>query len=229
MLTFLATHDGIGVRPAEGLLPTERIDALCAAAEASGGSWSPYATPEGPRPYELNVSLFDLLGFERFVCAHTMLFAVAGIPALYLHSLLATPGAHDLVAHTGRARSINRAHLDRSSVEAALSRQAADQVPGTVGGAGGGVPGTARVFDELSRRLRIRRARPEFAPDARQEVIDSHSGVVAVRRGGTLMALHNVTNRVRTVTTDGGRDLLTGEVVSAGFLDLAPHQCRWLV
>ena len=261
MFTFLATHDGIGVRPVEGLLAPERIDALCAAAEASGGSWSPYATPDGPRPYELNVSLFDLLGFERFVCAHTLLLALAGIPALYLHSLLATPGAHDLVAHTGRARSINRPRLARSAIDAALAHPVPDLVPGTDGGRAGGVrdpvpgtggvwdpvpgvrdpvpgtdggvwdpvPGTGGVFSELSRRIRLRRGRDEFAPDAPQEVLDAGSGVVAVRRGGTLVALHNVTDRAQTVSTEGGFDVLSDETVSAGVLTLEPHQCRWLV
>ena len=34
---FTASHDGVGVRPLEGLVPTERIDALVAAVQKHGG------------------------------------------------------------------------------------------------------------------------------------------------------------------------------------------------
>jgi len=57
---FLASHDGVGVRPAEGLLAPERIDRLVACVGARGGQVGYRATPDGGRrPYELQSALFD--------------------------------------------------------------------------------------------------------------------------------------------------------------------------
>ncbi|MGY8659464.1 MAG: alpha-amylase family glycosyl hydrolase, partial [Verrucomicrobiales bacterium] len=57
---FIASHDGIGLRPAEGLLSLEEIDSLVERMVANGGLVSERTLPDGSkRPYEINISLFD--------------------------------------------------------------------------------------------------------------------------------------------------------------------------
>ena len=220
MLNFLASHDGIGVRPLEGLLPAERIDGLVAAAIDSGGQVSDYDSAEGPRPYELNVSLYDLLGFDRFVCAHTALLALAGVPAIYANSLFAAPGDHDLRAETGMARSINRGRFPLAQLDRDLGDPATD---------------SARVFDELTRRLRIRASLPAFAPSAAQETVAIAPTVLAVHRrgdsGDEVLAVHEMGGRAVVFEAPTGADLdvLTGERLTAEPVVLGPYQCRWLV
>lgn len=218
-LNFLATHDGLGVRPLEGLLSPERIDALVSAALESGGQVSSYDTAAGPRPYELNVSLFDLLRLDRFVCAHTALMSLAGIPAIYVNSLFAVPAAHELVAETGRARSINRPKLSLAALEDALTDETTS---------------AARVFTELTRRLRIRGTHGAFAPETPQRILDLGSSVLAVRRGtgsGRVVALHEMAGQPCEVSlpSDVRHDLLSGEDLPAASVPLAPYQCRWMV
>ncbi|MGD8372221.1 MAG: alpha-amylase family glycosyl hydrolase, partial [Syntrophobacterales bacterium] len=53
---FTASHDGIGVRPLEGILPADEIDSLIEVVKANGGQVSYKRNPDGSdSPYELNI------------------------------------------------------------------------------------------------------------------------------------------------------------------------------
>lgn len=59
---FTASHDGIGMRPAEGLLTDEEYAHLLNTMEKHGGKISWRTRPDGSQsPYEINISLFDAL------------------------------------------------------------------------------------------------------------------------------------------------------------------------
>jgi sucrose phosphorylase len=119
-LNFVASHDGIGVRPAEGLLARDEIRRLCDAAVAQGGGVSHRTAPDGREsPYEINAALLDALlppdvdepgrrDVDRVVCAHAIMLALAGVPAVYVNTLLGGRNWHEGVERTGRLRSINR-------------------------------------------------------------------------------------------------------------------------
>jgi len=176
----------------------------------------------------LNITYFDALGEpgdsedlhrSRFLCSQAIPLALAGIPAVYLHSLLAGRNDLDGVQQTGRARSINRARC----VEAELDRVLAD--PSTV---------AARVFAEYARLLRLRAGQPAFHPDAPQRVIDAGPACFAVEReardGQKLLAVSNCTARAVEVSLPGSwtRDLVMGVAVSGSRLKLEPYQTAWL-
>ena len=73
---FIASHDGIGLRPLEGLLPEEDIGRLIDIVHDRGGFASMRSTPSGAeRAYELNVALFSAFGgddenIDAYVGAH---------------------------------------------------------------------------------------------------------------------------------------------------------------
>ena len=202
-LNFLASHDGMGVRPAEGLLTLEEIDGLVDAARTAGGTFSPYSTPDGERPYELNVSLADLLGrrdlslADRYVCAHAIMLAFAGIPAIYIHSLLATPGDIAAVRTTGVRRNINRSQLVHSEIRTELADPDSPQ---------------AAVFERLSHLIRVRRGCAAFAPHAAQELLDLGPGIYGLQRTST-----DGTQRVACLlyTSPSPRDLSTSRMPSS--------------
>lgn len=224
-LNFLASHDGMGLRPAEGLLSDEQIDALVEAAEATGGSWSAYATPAGDRPYELNASLADVLAgrdlthVERFLCAHAIMLGLPGIPAIYVHSLLASPGDHLAARESGVKRDVNRSWV--TLVDAAA--RAASSGP------------AGQAFQGLCELVRVRRAQPAFSPGAAFRALDLGEHLVAFERTGsgqTIVALSNVSSaEVRVelgrVAAGAANDLLTGESFSST-ITLAPWQTMWL-
>jgi len=238
-LNFTASHDGIGVRPLEGLVPPGELLALVDHVRAVGGRVSSRSLPDGREaPYELNVSWFDVMGdgsdevthlhLSRFLCSQTIPLALDGVPALYFHSLTGTRNWHEGVDATGRARSINRRKWDLDVLEATLAKQ---DHP------------TAVVFRELSRRLRIRRACAALRPGLAQEVLQIHPGLFSIRRGEGLQQLVCVHNlRATEITFEprrdfGGnagvrawRDIMGGggEVAAGRTVRVPPYGVRWL-
>ncbi len=239
---FIASHDGIGVMPARGLLDEAQVQALAERAVAHGGQVSHKANPDGSTSvYELNVTLYDFLNdpahpdptvdVPRFLASQAILLALAGVPGIYVHSLFGSRNCHDCFAETGRARSLNRRKFDLAALEASLSDPA--------GHAG-------QVFDAYRHMLRVRREEPAFHPTGGQQILDLGVGVFAVlrsppdaRRGRPVLCLHNVTSRPQTVRLQADfcagapcRDLLTGREV-AGAKDgvsiaLTGYQSCWL-
>ncbi|HUF37951.1 MAG TPA: alpha-amylase family glycosyl hydrolase [Anaerolineales bacterium] len=227
---FIASHDGVGVRPAEGLLEPEQVRALAERTLAHGGQVSYRDNEDGTQSaYELNITLFDFLNdpgvdepdldIARFLASQAILLSLAGVPGIYVHSLLGSRNCLDCVRETGRARSINREKFDYEALSAVLSN-----------------PGShpARVLDGCLRMLRIRSKEPAFHPAAAQQVLALHPGVFAVLRGGggpgAVLCLANVTAEPLDAALGadlGGRDLLSGEAV-AGRIALAPYQVRWV-
>jgi sucrose phosphorylase len=187
-----------------------------------GGSFSAYSAPGGPRPYELNVSLADLLAgvdgetAQRFVLAHALMLAVQGIPAIYVHSMLVSPGEVQAATESGHKRDINRGKV---TVEQANQRLTAGW--------------RADVFHQLAALIQRRRAQPAFAPEAAQlmHVVDDR--IVAIERRceeQVIFALHNVSGESVTVTVPdvfGVDDLITGERVKR-MLTLDPWRAAWL-
>lgn len=239
-LNFTASHDGVGMRPLEGLLPQGEIDLLLHGMEKFGGMVSYKNNADGSKsPYEINIGYFDALKgtwlgddcwqIARFLLAQTLMMALRGIPALYIHSLLATPNNYAGVEQTGRARTINRRRWQQEELAELLRDDESDQ---------------SIVFAELKRRLQIRGQQPAFHPDARQEILHLGEYLFGFWRtslDGTqrIFAVHNLTDRERKLYLDGALDgqfsgrwvgLLTGEIVTAerAMIELPPYHVLWL-
>jgi sucrose phosphorylase len=239
-LNFTASHDGIGVRPLQGLIPDEELAALVEHAVSCGGQVSMKRNPDGSEsPYELNVTYFDAMGrgsdteeekTARFMCSQTVAMQLKGVPAVYFHSLTATPNDLEGLRQTGRARAVNR----RKWKEQELRELLADPQSGT-----------SRVFNETIRRLRLRAQCPAFHPEGPQQVLETGSDLFAVRRTSpdgeaTVLCVSNVTSEPRSfrprdhVRSLRGRrkaaDMLGdgGEISLEDTLDLAPYQTLWL-
>ncbi|MEL7454067.1 MAG: sugar phosphorylase, partial [Pseudomonadota bacterium] len=131
-LNFSASHDGIGMRPAEGLLPAGDIDLMLQTTKSFGGFINMRTMPDGSeKPYELNITFYDMMKgsvggdayqFDRFICSQTIVLALEGIPAIYIHALLATPNDTDGVRKSGVNRAINRHRWDYPTLRAHLAR-----------------------------------------------------------------------------------------------------------
>src|SRR5207247_2009232 len=89
----------------------------------------------------------DSTGFFNFTASQGIMLALAGVPGIYLHSILGSENWEEGVKLTGVARAINREKLDVRAVEAELSD-----------------PGSrrAQVFRRYRQLLSIRRAQPAF-------------------------------------------------------------------
>ena len=107
------------MRPAEGLLPGYEIERLIEGMRRVGAYASSRDLGGGRKAvYEINTTYFDACriseagedGYqlERFLCSQLLMLALQGIPAIYIHSLTATPNDHLSVDQTGHLRSVNR-------------------------------------------------------------------------------------------------------------------------
>jgi sucrose phosphorylase len=232
---FLASHDGIGLNPARGILSDAEIDALVARTQAHGGLVSHKNNPDGTAsPYELNINFFDALSspaaneplalqIDRFVTAHAIMLSLVGVPGMYFHSLFGSRSWRAGVAQTGQQRTINREKLECAALERALGDQTSRR---------------ARVFTRLAQLLRVRAMHPAFDPFGAMRVLDLDPAVLAVLRSEVVLCLHNVSVQPRAARLDAGElgaadgwaDLLTGASPGATHsLTLAPYQTRWLV
>jgi len=222
LFNLLASHDGIGVRPAEGFLSTEEIDGLVELTHGQGGLHGTYDRNGKPLPYELNVSFPDLFGgpddplmVDRILLLHTIVLALAGVPAIYVNSLIATTNDTAAVEADGIRRSINRGRVDLADV------------PDPSGNTWQG-----RIYGGLIERAALRRRHPAFHPDGAQALGDL-GGVLAIDRtspDGTesISVLCNMTNSVKTIAlTAPATCLLTNTVIEPG-ANLAPYQAVWL-
>ncbi|TKB47735.1 alpha-amylase [Ferrimonas sediminicola] len=238
-LNFIASHDGIGLRPVEGLLDDKQIADIATTMEAFGGRISWRSLGEGGlRPYEINISLYDAMQGtldgpdpyqqERFLCAHAIMLALEGLPAIYLHSLLATHNDNARVENTGNNRSINRHCWDADALEALLQDAASHH---------------HQVFVRLTQLVQMRQRQPAFHPSATQFVLHLGEELFGLwrqsrNRDQSVFAVANVTREpqplrlssLNLIGTDAWRDLLSGEEYSDlhGEIELAPYQVVWL-
>ncbi|MDD9724111.1 alpha-amylase family glycosyl hydrolase [Roseovarius sp. SK2] len=238
-LNFTASHDGIGMRPAEGVLPPDEKNRMIETAQQAGALVSMRTMPDGTeQAYELNCSLFDVMRttfkgeddhhFDRFICSQTIPMSLEGIPAFYIHSFLATPSDHEAVERRGMNRAINRHRWHYPDLLERMEDEGSDQ---------------ARVMKTLSERLRIRARQPGFHPNATQFTLRLDPRLFGVWRQSldryqSIFAIHNVSDQTVTVSPDqlnmieddNWRDLLSGEEIDAAAeaITLAPYQSRWI-
>jgi sucrose phosphorylase len=174
---FLASHDGVGLMPVRGLLTQSETDELIAAAQARGARISYKATSEGQIPYEINVNYLSGLTdpgrstterARQFLASQAVMLAFAGVPGIYLHSLIGSENYEEGVRRTGESRAINREQLNHETLRQELRSQDSLRVA---------------VFQGFTRLLRARRREPAFHPTSPQEVLASDTRIVAIRRG----------------------------------------------
>ena len=243
-LNFTASHDGVGLRALEGIVPEKDVATMLDDMRKRGGFISTRAQPDGSEtPYELNISYFDAMRdpeprhdmwhVQRFLLSQTVALSLQGVPAVYIHSLFATTNFQEGVELTGRTRSINRRRWKMQELEDYIGR--ADS------------PGHT-VFSRLRERLALRRKQAAFHPSAAQEVIATGDNLLVVKRTATdasqvIVAIYNFTTLAQTLElamlgldpADGERciDLLTNDtprlqVTDSVALLIPAYGCYWL-
>lgn len=241
---FLASHDGIGLTPARGILSETAVSNMAARVEKLGGHVSYRSQPDGGQsPYELNINYLDALGdpeqnneendliARRFLASQTIMLALQGVPGIYFHSLFGSRNWQEGVEQTGRNRTINRQKLTISDLNSEL-----------------GTENHLRrlVFSGYKNLLDQRRQQAAFHPNSAQEVLSCHESVFALLRTAdngrsTILCLHNVANKPVSITLDQTvlnifngehQDIISGESFRSSnlhMLTLAPYQCLWVV
>jgi len=245
---FCASHDGIGLTPTHGILTDEQRESLAQVVRDRGGRVSYKATADGEIPYELNINylsaatnaaLPDPQRAEQFLATQAVMLSLAGVPGIYVHSLIGSENWQEGVERTGANRTINRAKVDFDTVMAELSDETTLR---------------AIVFSGYKQLLRARAGHAAFHPRSPQTVVESDDRLLVLLRGPyredsdeqeeSILTIHNVSSDVvefrdrrdRYPWSDTGvlRDLVTDDLVyptreGALFsLELEPYEVLWL-
>ena len=211
---FLASHDGIGLNPAQGILSPKEMDNLVAQTISHGGLISYKHNSDGSQtPYEMNINYFDALSnpagaepitlqVKRFMAAQAIMLSLIGVPGIYFHSLFGSRNWTEGVKLTKHNRAINREKLDSSSLEDELSN-----------------PHSLRslVYRQYCQLLRQRAGSSAFHPHGRQKIINMGKNIFAILRNSPagdkqVLCLQNV----------------TAEPQSSGSYNLEPYQTLWI-
>ncbi|WP_286270487.1 sugar phosphorylase [Thalassotalea hakodatensis] len=236
---FIASHDGIGLRPAEGLLTDQELNVLINTMKQFGGRISWRTSDEGQqKAYEINIALYDALqgtsagpdkwGNARFICAHAIMLALEGIPGIYIHSLLATRNDEERLAHTHHNRSINRHRWQYEQLKQRLSdKQSHHQ----------------QIFSAMKELIDIRTQQPAFHPNAVQFTL--HLGLQlfgfwrqSVDRKQSIFCISNIScepqplmlSELNLVITESWFDLIAQQEIRDTLerITLQPYQTVWL-
>lgn len=236
---FIASHDGIGLRPAEGLLSDAELDSLIHTVENFGGKISWRSTENGEqKAYEMNIALYDALqgtvdgkdqwNFERFICAHAIMFGLEGIPGIYIHSMLGTQNDTKKLANTHHNRSINRHRWQEDILELALANKNLHH---------------HKVLSTLKTLLDIRIKQPAFHPNATQFTL--HLGLQlfgfwrqSLNRKQSIFCVSNISNQpvvlplseLNLIITKSWYELISQREITelSQEMTLAPYQTVWI-
>ena len=236
---FIASHDGIGLRPAEGLLSENELDNLVQTVQGFGGKISWRTTDNGEqKAYEMNIALYDALqgtvkgkdqwNFERFICAHAVMFALEGIPGIYIHSMLGTQNDYQKLANTHHNRSINRRRWHVDALEEALADKNLHH---------------AKVLSTLKSLLDIRIKQSAFHPNATQFTL--HLGLQlfgfwrqSKDRKQSIFCVSNISDQsvvlplseLNLIITESWVELISNKEITeiTQEMTLAPYQTVWI-
>jgi len=236
---FIASHDGIGLRPAEGLLSEQDIGTLVNSAQNFGGRVSWRTADNGQnKPYEINITLFDAMQgtakgadqwqIPRFICAHAIMLSLEGIPAFYVHSLFGTTNYYQGVELSSHNRAINRYKWNKQELEAQLADDSSHH---------------AKVFTELTRLIKLRTKQPAFHPNATQFTLHLGDQLFgfwrqSLKRDQSIFCIHNIADEeisiplssINLISLDSWMDLVSGREFGDlhDSLTLKPYEFVWI-
>lgn len=194
---FCASHDGVGLLPAQGILPESEVEAMIGKVKERGGRVSYKSTPKGEIPYEMNVNylsaivnpaLPDAQRSRTFLVSQAIMLALAGLPAIYVHSLLGSTNWEEGVEKSGVNRAINREKLAYEETVDELHSEESLRF---------------HVFEGYKALLSARSKSQAFRPASPQHVLETEAALFAVLRGPVVneegkkewvLAVHNVTD-----------------------------------
>jgi sucrose phosphorylase len=224
---FLASHDGIGMRPTEGILTEEEKKMLVDKVLENGGRASYKNNTDGTQSvYELNMNYHDALmnknedtelevQVRKMLAAHSILLSCVGVPAIYYHSLLGSRNDYEGLEASGINRRINREKLEYNRISKELESDERRKA----------------IFNGLKNMIAIRKRESAFSPFASQKVLDLGKKLFALERennGEKVTFILNVDSQhVNMPSTIKGTELLSNRQVSES-LTLKPYGFVWI-
>ena len=178
-LNFIASHDGIGMRPTEGILNKKSLNNFLKRLKKNGSKFSYRKVQNKSRKvYEANITVFDALKksdldpngkffLERYIAAHAIMISFEGIPAIYFNSLFGKSNDEAKYVITGNNRDVNRYKWNYKNIKKKLSDKTSKQ---------------SIFYQNLGKLLEIKRKQKAFHPNAKRLNIDLGSKLFCFKR-----------------------------------------------
>ncbi len=222
---FLSSHDGIGVRPVEGLLPEDELSSMIQTVIDRGGKINYRKVSETLNiPYEMCITYLDALNgpddsndvqIKRMIGALTILLSLQGLPAIYYHSLIGSHNDYKGYEISKINRRINREKIDYSSLVNQLDN-----------------PENFRsmLFNQIKQRINLRKNNPLFHPQVPQ-IIHHHDKrtFVLERNDGEkcIYTLVNLSTQELKVNLSGTYINILTQALCQDTITLKPLESAW--
>ena len=235
-LNFIASHDGIGMRPIEGIINKDNKDKFFKRLKKNGSKFSYRKVQnKSKKVYEANITVFDALKksdndpkgkffLERFISAHSIMISFEGVPAIYFNSLFGTANDEAKYIITGNKRDINRYRWGQQNIIDKLKDKKSKQ---------------SIFYKSITNLLEIRRKQKAFHPNALRYNIEFNSKIfcfkrVSIDKKQTILCITNLSSKIQHIKLSNKffkwNDLLGSNLnyISAKKLRLEPFQTIWL-
>ena len=235
-LNFIASHDGIGMRPTEGLFNQKVLNNFLKRLKKNGSKFSyRKVLNKTKKVYEANITVFDALKksdndqkgkfyFERYISAHAIMISFEGIPAIYFNSIFGTANDEAKFIITGNNRDINRYKWNLKNINNKLKDSKTKQ---------------NKFYTSICNLLKIRRNQKAFHPNASRINIDFGGKIYGFKRVSedkkqTIICITNLSSKIQTIKIDKKnqkmKNLLNSKIniLNKKFLILKPFETIWL-
>ncbi len=235
-LNFIASHDGIGMRPTEGILNERSLNNFLKRLKKNGSKFSYRKVQNKSRKvYEANITVFDALKksntdpngkffLERYISAHAIMISFEGIPAIYFNSLFGKSNDEAKYVITGNNRDVNRYKWSYENITKKLKDKNSKQ---------------SIFYQNLVKLLEIKRKQKAFHPNAKRLNINLGSKIfcyerISLDKKQTIICISNLSTKLQYIKINKNlikyRDLL-GRKIFFTFdkkIKLDPCQTIWL-
>ncbi|MFN3491695.1 MAG: sugar phosphorylase, partial [Anaerolineales bacterium] len=249
---FLASHDGVGLNPARGILSNAEIDALVEKTIEHGGLISYKHNSDGSKsPYEMNINYFDALSNPNLLSPGTRATTLQppssaakteyetldlqvsrfiSAQAIML-SMIGVPGIyfHSLFGSRNWNDGVKQTGHNRT-----INRQKCsfDELQKELNDEHSL---RAKVFKKYSDLLKARKSILAFHPHGKQKILEFHKSIFAIERISPdekfrVVCLQNVSSQKISFSThyEIGIDLFTNQNIEISKVNLEPYQALWL-
>ena len=234
-LNFIASHDGIGMRPTEGILNKKSLNDFLKRLKKNGSKFSYRKVQNKSRKvYEANITVFDALKksdtdpngkfyLERYVSAHSIMISFEGIPALYLNSLFGKSNDEAKYIITGNNRDVNRYKWNYKDISKKLENKNSKQ---------------SVFYQKISNLLFIKRNQKAFHPNASRHNINLGSKIfsfkrISINKKQTIICITNLSSSIQKVPLNKAYhnwyNLIGSKIeIKNKLLILKPYETIWL-
>ena len=234
-LNFIASHDGIGIRPTEGILNEKTLSSFLKRLKKNGSKFSYRKVQnKSKKVYEANITVFDALRksdfdpkglffLERYVSAHAIMVSFEGIPAVYFNSLFGKSNDEAKYIITGNNRDVNRYKWNFNNITTKLRDKKSKQ---------------SIFYRNIGALLEIKRKQKAFHPNASRININLGPKIFCFKRISkdkkqSIICMTNLSSKIQTPNfkkIGSYRDLLNSNLKfrEGTSLILKPFQTVWL-